>query len=145
MNWGIKILIFYLGFVVMVLASVFFAMTQRVELVSDNYYEKELKYQEQIDKSQRTKSLKEKTEIQLIDRQIKIKFPNLPDKNYTKYSILLYRPSDPSKDLKISVLTDSLGIQIIPIEKLAKGFWKIKINWASNEAEYYDESILNIP
>jgi nitrogen fixation protein FixH len=145
MNWGIKIAIFYGGFVAIVLASVFFAMTQRVELVSDNYYEKELKYQEQIDKSQRTKSLKEKTEIQLLDKQIKIKFPNLPDKNNQKNSILLYRPSNVSKDLKIAISVDSQGIQIIPTEKLEKGFWKIKLSWVSNEAEYYDESILNIP
>lgn len=145
MNWGIKIAIFYGGFVAIVLASVFFAMTQKVDLVSDNYYEKELKYQEQIDKSQRTKSLKEKTEIQLLNSQIKIKFPNLPDKNYTKNSILLYRPSDPSKDLKISISTDSLGVQVIPVEKLISGFWKIKLNWITNETEYYDESIINIP
>ena len=145
MNWGIKILIFYLGFVVMVLASVFFAMNQRVDLVTDNYYEKELKYQEQIDKSQRTKSLKEKTEIQLLDKQIKIKFPVLPEKNNQKNSIFLYRPSDQSKDLKIEIKTDTLGIQIIPAEKLTKGFWKIKLSWVSHEAEYYDESILNIP
>jgi len=145
MNWGIKILIFYLGFVVMVLASVFFAMTQKVDLVTDNYYEKELKHQEQIDKQQRTKSLKEKTEIQLLDKQIIIKFPVLPDKNNQKNSVLLYRPSDPSKDLRIEIKTDTLGIQIISAEKLTKGFWKIKLSWVSNEAEYYDESILNIP
>jgi hypothetical protein len=145
MNWGIKILIFYLGFVVMVVASVFFAMNQKVDLVTDNYYEKELKYQDQIDKQQRTKSLTGKTEIQLLDKQIKIKFPNIPDKNNSKNSILLYRPSDLSKDIKIAISTDSLGIQNITIEKLIKGFWKIKLNWASKESEYYDEGVINIP
>jgi hypothetical protein len=145
MNWGIKILILYIGFMVMVLASTFFAMNQRVDLVTDNYYEKELKYQEQIDKSKRTKSLKEKTEIQLLDKQIKIKFPALPDKNSSKNSILLYRPSDPLKDLKVVVSTDSLGIQFVPSEKLTRGFWKIKLNWVTNETEYYDECVLNIP
>lgn len=145
MNWGVKILISYLVFLVAVLASVFFAMNQKIELVTDNYYEKELKYQEQIDKSHRTKSLKEKTEIQLLDKYIKIKFPALPDKNNEKSFILLYRPSDVSKDLKLLVSTDSLGIQLIPADKLTKGFWKIKLDWVANGLEYYDESILNIP
>jgi hypothetical protein len=145
MNWGVKIAIFYLGFVIMVLASVFFAMNQKVDLVTDNYYEKELKHQEQIDKLQRTKALNEKTEIQLTEKQIRIKFPVLPDKSNQKNTILFYRPSDLSKDLKIPISTDSLGIQFVPTEKLAKGFWKIKLNWVSNGVEYYDEEILNIP
>jgi hypothetical protein len=145
MNWGIKIAIFYGGFVVVVLASVFFAMTQRVDLVTDNYYEKELKYQEQIDKAQRTKTLKEKTEIQLYERQVKIKLPVIPDKNNSKDYILFYKPSDPLKDFKVAIASDSLGFQTIPIEKLLKGYWKIKLNWTSGGVEYYDEGMINIP
>lgn len=145
MNWGKKIAILYIGFVVLTLAFVFFAMTQKVDLVTDNYYEKELKYQEQIDKIKKTKELKDKTEIQLIEKTVKIKFPALPDKNNPKDFILFYRPSDPSKDVKIQVSADSLGFQLIPIEKLAHGFWKIKLNWTSGGFEFYDESMLNIP
>ncbi|MFA5403508.1 MAG: FixH family protein [Ignavibacteria bacterium] len=145
MNWGIKILIFYIGFLIIMLVSVFFAMNSGVDLVTDRYYEKELKYQEQIDKTQRTKLLTKKTEIQILDGSIKINFPVLPDRNNSKNSILLYRPSDLKKDLKIEISTDSLGVQIIPTEKLSKGFWKIKINWVSNETEYYAENVLSVP
>lgn len=145
MSWGKKIAVLYIGFVVLTLAFVFFAMNQRVDLVTDNYYEKELKYQEQIDKSKRTKELKEKTDIQISDKNVKIKFPNLPEKNNQKDFVLFYRPSDPTKDIKIQISPDSLGYQIIPTEKFAKGFWKIKLNWTSGGAEYYEESIINIP
>lgn len=145
MGWGKKIAVLYIGFVVVTLAFVVFAMNQRVDLVTDNYYEKELKYQEQIDKIKKTKELKEKTEIQLIEKTVKIKFPALPDKNSPKDFILFYRPSDPSKDVKIQVSADSLGFQFIPVEKLARGFWKIKLNWTSGGSEFYDESMLNIP
>lgn len=145
MNWGVKILIAYLLFLVSVLASVFFAMNQKIELVTDNYYEKELKYQEQIDKLQRTKLLNEKTEIRLLDKHIRIKFPAIPDKNNEKSFIFLYRPSDISKDLKLRVSADSLGVQLVPADKLVKGFWKIKLEWVANGMEYYDEGILNIP
>jgi hypothetical protein len=145
MNWGYKIAVLYGGFVVIVLASVFFAMTQKVDLVTDNYYEKELKFQEQIDKSQRTKALKEKTGIELSGGFIKIRFPNAPDKNNQKDFILLYRPSDPSKDLKIAVSADTLGFQSIPADRLSKGFWKIKLSWTSGGTEFFDEGMINIP
>lgn len=139
MNWGHKIAFLYIGFVVIVLASVIFAVTQRIDLVTDNYYDKGIKYQEQINKNQRTKALKEKTEISISDRIIKIKFPNLPDKNIANDFILLYRPSDPSKDLKVTISTDTLGVQQIPADKLASGFWKVKMGWTSSGAEYSDE------
>jgi hypothetical protein len=145
MHWGKKIVILYIGFVIMVLASVFFAMNQRVDLVTDNYYEKELKYQEQIDKSQRTKILNEKTDIQLLEKNVKMKFPVLPDKNNSKDFILFYRPSDISKDFKVAISTDSLGIQLVSTEKLSKGFWKIKLYWTSHGIEYYDEGMVNVP
>lgn len=145
MNWGYKIAIFYGGFVIVVLASVFFAMSQKVDLVTDNYYEKELKYQEQINKSQRTKALKEKTSIEVSPSGIKLKFPILPDKNTRNDYILLYRPSDPSKDIKLNISTDSFGFQYIPAEKISRGFWKVKLSWTSGGSEYYDESIINIP
>lgn len=144
MNWGVKIAIFYTSFVLIVLASVFFAMNQKFDLVTENYYDKEIKYQEQIDKQQRTNSLKEKTEIQLMSDIVKIKFPNLPDKNNPKNSIILYRPSDVSKDIKLTIIPDSLKYQVIPIRELTKGLWKIKLNWVSDGTEYYHESIINI-
>ena len=145
MNWGKRIAILYIGFVLLTLGFVFFAMNQRVDLVTDNYYEKELKYQDQIDKLQRTKSLNKKTDIRVLDKSVLIKFALPPDKNIQKDYILLYRPSDPSKDVKLPVSADSLGVQVIPAEKLQKGFWKVKLSWTSSGAEYYEESILNIP
>jgi hypothetical protein len=144
MNWGYKIAFLYGGFVVIVLASVVFAMTQRVDLVTNNYYDKGISFQDQIDRNSRTRALKEKTEILIIENSIKLKFPNLPDKNNPKDYILLYRPSDPSKDIKMPVSADSLCFQRIPTDKLAKGFWKIKLNWTSGGAEYSDEGMINI-
>ena len=146
-NWGTKIAILYIGFVVATLALVFWAMTQRVDLVTDNYYDKELKYQEQIERIQRTKNLNKKTSIEYQGREIIINFPAIPDKNISsdKNIILFYNPSNPARDLKILISTDSLGTQKIPTEKISKGFWKIKLNWVSFGKEYYDEAMINIP
>ena len=49
-NWGWKIAILYGGFVCFMLVMVFIASNQKVELVTTNYYEEELKYQSHIDK-----------------------------------------------------------------------------------------------
>ena len=51
-------------------------MTQDVSLVSDNYYEKSLAYQDEIDKQSRTKSLDEQVKINFTGEVINILFPN---------------------------------------------------------------------
>ncbi len=50
-------------------------MTQDVSLVSDNYYEKSLSYQDEIDKQSRTKSLDEQVKINFNGEVINILFP----------------------------------------------------------------------
>ena len=145
MNWGKKIAILYIGFVVMVLAMVVFAMTRTVDLVNENYYAKGIDYQNQLDKLNRTKSLREKVKIENKGSSIEIIFPNKPDLNKTKDYILFYKPSETGHDIKMFIEPDSIGFQKISTSKLSKGFWKIQINWTSSGLEYYYEDILNIP
>jgi hypothetical protein len=144
MNWGYKIAI---GFTVFCLATIgvtVYFMMQKVDVVTDNYYEKELKYQDQIDKVTRTRALKEKIDINNTGKELIIKFPNQPDKNQNKDFISLYRPSDNTKDVKIPVLTDTSGTQVVSVERLIKGCWKVQINWTSRGSEYYYESVFNL-
>jgi len=144
MNWGIKIVIGFGVFCLATIAVVIFFMTQKVDLVSENYYEKELKHQEQINKITRTNALKDTLKIDNNGKELTIKFPNLPDKSSGKDFISFYRPSDNTKDIKIPVITDTSKTQIISIERIQKGFWKIQINWTSGGFEYYHESSLNL-
>ena len=49
MNWGYKILFVYIAFIAGILLMVFKSSTQKRDLVTADYYAKELKYQERID------------------------------------------------------------------------------------------------
>jgi hypothetical protein len=118
-------------------------MMQKVDVVTENYYDKELKYQDQIDKVTRTRALKETVEFTNTGKELVIKFPNVPDNNQSKDFISLYRPSDNTKDVKIPVLTDTSRTQIVSIEHLVKGYWKVQINWTSVGSEYYYENVFN--
>ena len=50
MNWGKGIFIFYSLFVVAILSVVYFAFTQEVNLVSEDYYQQEIAYESQIER-----------------------------------------------------------------------------------------------
>lgn len=143
MNWGYKIAIGFTMFCLATIGVTVYFMMQKVDVVTENYYEKELKYQDQLDKVARTRALKESVDITNTGKELIIKFPNVPDKNLNKDFISLYRPSDNTKDVKIPVLTDSSRTQIVSIERIARGYWKAQINWTSGGSEYYYESVFN--
>ena len=48
-NWDVRIAVLYISFVIMIIAMVIFSLTRDIPLVNDNYYEEEIKYQQQID------------------------------------------------------------------------------------------------
>ena len=68
MNWGWKIVIIFAGFVTMVLVMVFMAVQEDFHLVADNYYEKEIKYQGEIDRIKNARSLSKKIEINYLPK-----------------------------------------------------------------------------
>lgn len=143
-SWGTGILIGIIGFVVISISMTVIFMTQDVDLVADKYYENSLQYQVEIDKQSRTKSLDEQVKINFNGELINILFPSAYlDKNISG-EIYFYRPSNPSLDFKLLLQISAEGNQIIPVERLLKGFWRIKLNWTMDGNGYYNERAITI-
>jgi hypothetical protein len=143
LNWGTGIVIGIIVFVIISISMTVIFMTQDVSLVSDNYYEKSLSYQEEIDKQSRTKSLDEQVKINFNGEVIIISVPSNYLSKDISGEIFFYRPSNPELDF---VLPFQLveGNQIIPVERLEKGFWRIKLNWTMDGNGYYNERAITI-
>ncbi|MBL0145087.1 MAG: FixH family protein [Chitinophagaceae bacterium] len=75
MNWGYKILIVYGAFVAGILFMVFKSSTSKMDLVTTDYYAKELKYQDKIDEKGRTNALSEEVKYELADNKIIVHLP----------------------------------------------------------------------
>ena len=138
LNWGMGIFAAYVVFMIIVLGTVAFTTTVDVNLVADDYYEQELKYQNEIDKKERTNQLAEQVAIKLQNENLKISYPKLFASNISG-KINFYRPSDQKLDFALDIKTDTTGLQFVPIQKLAKGFWKIKVDWLYSGKEYLNE------
>lgn len=137
MSWGKGIVLVFVLFILGIGVLVYRSMTKNIDLVTSNYYEKELKYQEQIDKINNTNSLKEKIMIEYNGSVILITYPSV-QKSITG-EISFYKPSDAKSDFRIKVEPGSDMKQIIQKEMLAKGLWKVQINWAMDGKEYFSE------
>ena len=138
-NWGTGIVIAFAIFMGGTISTAVYLMNQDVDLVADDYYDQEIKYQQQIDRIKRTKKLDEKNIIVFNQTLINVTIPTSFLNRDLTGEIYLYRPSDEKSDIKIPLHTDSLGVMVIPVSSLKKGLWKVKVNWLTGEMEYFVE------
>ena len=142
MNWGHKIIVVFVVFVVGMLFLAYKSSTQNIELVTEDYYAKELVYQQKIDESKRTASLSSPVEIKLINHVLTIRFP----KDFVTKEITgdatLYCPSDEKKDmLQHFTVTDSAVTIAVPDNY--HGLNYVKLNWeVDGENYYYEQKIV---
>jgi hypothetical protein len=144
LNWGTGILITFIVFMASVLIQVFFYMNTKVDLVTDNYYEKEMVYEDHLSKVRNTGELTEEVEITYSGREIKIAFPE--GRQYTKIkgSLLFYRPSDSSRDFTLNLEPGKNLVQTISTQNISSGYWIVKMNWEYENVSYYNEKPLLI-
>lgn len=138
-NWGTGIVISMLIFMLATTGMMILFINQKVDLVTDNYYDKELKFQQQIDKINNTNNLEEKVELKFDGNLVSVTFPQSYNVLKPEGELFFYRPSDNKKDFKIPLSIDSTGMQVVPVATLEKGFWKVQLHWSMQSLEYFNE------
>ncbi len=121
------------------IALIIFSGKIKFGMVDENYYEKDLQYQDQIDRIERAGELQEAVKIELIGNYISIDFPELFEPTEVSGEIKLYRPSDPQLDQFINILLDNEGRQFIETTRLKSGAWKLMLTWYYDDLDYYIE------
>ncbi|MDR1876041.1 MAG: FixH family protein [Flavobacteriaceae bacterium] len=143
-TWGhgvILALACFIIFVCVLVGSIEFSKNS-FDLVTDDYYEEEINYQQEIDAVNRTASLKEKPVIETADPEgIKIVFPEEFNSTNTTGRFQLFRAN--SKDLDINKKTldfSSTNTITIPAAVLVKGNYTLKLYWKKDAIDYQMET-----
>lgn len=136
MNWGKSIVLAFVLFAIFIGVLVTISVTQDVPLVSANYYEQELKYQEQIDRMKNVNELPEKPVIEVTGGALEVRYVQMAE--ITAGELELFRPSDAKLDRKYSLATDT--VQRIDLTGLPGGMYKARMRWTQNGKEYFLES-----
>lgn len=137
-NWGhgilITIILFFIGLGTMVYISM--KQNNSVELIEDNYYEKELVFQQQIDGENNLKALFPDS-LSLVDSSgfIYIKLPHAATKVDSGY-VEFIRPSDKTKDKKMDLVVNNEGELKLPKSNFTEGLYRFRIRWNSNGTTY---------
>ncbi|MGN6249083.1 MAG: FixH family protein [Ginsengibacter sp.] len=138
MNWGYKILIVYLSFIAGILFLVFKSSSQKVDLVTPDYYQKELKYEQKIDEAERAQSLSSPLQYEVDGNKISIIFPGEMKGKLINAKTLLYYAADENRDSVYQLQTDSAKV-VINLPARDKGMYEVKMDWNVDSTRYYSE------
>jgi len=139
MNWGKKLITVFVIFAAGVVSLVAISISKNTDLVSENYYEQEIKFQNQIDLLKGSEVLNENIVIEKGNNEIVIRSLNPGLTGNLKGEILFYRTSDANKDFIIDLEFGSDATQRIYSQSLDRGLWKLKMNLNEGEKKYYIE------
>lgn len=130
-NWGTGLVIGMLLFMSFIMYMVIAMTTNKDyshDLVTKEYYQKELAYQEEIDAEDNLKLLSEKISGQRVPEGWLLQFPEeLADKKMTG-TVFLYRPSSEQLDFDFPLVLSGVNL-LIPDKRLLDGRWNITIAW----------------
>lgn len=143
MNWGTAIFLVIVVFISGILTLVFKASGDQQQLVTDNYYEKELKYQEKIEGMHNVKMLSDTVLLSQDNNNILINFPAELKSNSIEALVHLYCAFDEKNDKQFRTNTSN-GMIILPMEQLIPGPYTVKMDWTSEGKVYYSENKIQI-
>lgn len=144
LNWGHGIVIAYIFFISWVAYLVSGCFNTNVDLVTKDYYQEELMYQNTIDATQNMKLLSEQPTFSITNDGLLIVLPDyFKDKDLSgAYSF--YRPNDKGSDFELPIGPDREMRQLIPFEVLGSGKWRVKMKMEQGGKTFAKEEIVVI-
>ncbi|GLU55692.1 FixH family protein [Dyadobacter frigoris] len=142
-NWGAGIAILYAGFVVMILLLVGMSASQKIDLVTDQYYEEELQFQDKINKVNLAKALNNPLTWQVEEHGIMIHYPREFSKDTLSGNVKLYCPSDNTKDRTFPIKAKN-NVQLIAASEIQSGRYYLQIDWKNGKQSYWNEGVVVI-
>jgi len=137
-NWGTGVVLAFIGFISFIMYFVISMNTNSKydhDLVTEDYYAQELEYQNEINKENNAKNLKENIRWKKTNEGILITFPETLEAKDITGNVFLYRPSNKQLDFETLISLSDHNL-LIPDKRLLDGRWNIKIDWKYKEATY---------
>ena len=137
LNWGTSIVIAmccFIGFIMFFVVQMLSSANDQ-DLVTDNYYHKELTIQDEIDKVNNSADLVGDFRLEKIKDGLLIHFPTSIDFNKVEGEVLMYRPSDKQEDFSFPIQLKKHDL-LIPVQFLEKGRWNVLVDFKVGDKAY---------
>jgi hypothetical protein len=128
MNWGKGIIIamaLFIGFITFLVISL---VSHTIDLESEDYYTREINYEQEITAMENGNKLKSKIEMISQKEFVVVQIPE--KENLSKIQVIFIRPDN--KKLDKSFLVSGTKSYLIPKSELSKGTYNVEIRFESN-------------
>lgn len=138
MSWGNKLLLVFIGFALLMGTLVYKCTQQTFELVSNDYYGDELRYQDNIDGSNNANKISDLIIAQTADQLI-VQLPKEQLGMQVTGKLWFYCADNASNDRKFALEMNSDGAMTIDKSKLIRTNYQVKISWLAGQQKFYKE------
>lgn len=124
LNWGHKLVFFAVLFMLFIVFMVYQISIQKVDLVDKNYYEKGVRYQEEINKYQTASLVQPKIEFNAVEHLITFKADTA-----LHGMLYFYRPGDEKMDFEKTFVLNADNQFVYNTSSMPKGNWRVIFEW----------------
>ena len=142
--WPYGLILTFALFFCAMATVVLIAATHRETLVSDNYYEQEMKFQDHLDGLARARQSGATLNYDSAARHIVIALPAAANGRNLTGRIELYRPSAAGLDRQFKFAPDAGGGQSLDVSGLQPGLWEVRVAWNAGGQDYFLEQKIKI-
>lgn len=136
--WPVGLISVFVLFISWIATFIGIAVSNSMDLVSPDYYEQEILYQQRIDSMNRLNgltgfSIRHDANVHEISVQ-------LPEEHIGKAvtgRFKFYRPDDAKLDHSIAIQPSETGRQTLSIGDLKPGGWKLETSWVLGDETFY--------
>lgn len=139
LNWGFGIATVYILFAGCMIFLAIKASQQHYDLVSQNYYDDAVKYQQKIDAGKNALLLTSKLSIEYLPEKKAVEISSTEKIKNIKGTLFFYKPDKAGDDFQIPFSTGNEGRELITLKQMAHGTWKIYVSWIAEGKDCYAE------
>jgi nitrogen fixation protein FixH len=141
--WPIAIVAWFIAFALFIVIFIAWATHQREDLVAANYYENDVRYQQQLGRMNQAQPLAAAVGITYDPAQgsIVLTLPAAQAREATG-TVHLYRPSDARLDREMPLALNTEGMQKLDASELRSGLWKVRVQWSAGGKDYFVERMV---
>jgi hypothetical protein len=142
--WPVGILAAFALFFVGLTSAIVIAATHGESLVSNDYYEQEIKFQDQITGADRAQKSGAKIVFDAQTGLLVIQVPVAQLNHKISGTVELYRPSEPKLDREFLLEPRADGTQTFNFSRLAGGLWVVRVKWTAAGGNYFLEQKITV-
>jgi hypothetical protein len=138
LNFGVKIVIFYILFISLILTLVIKCYNNKVDLVTSDYYAKELIFQNKLDALNRDVEANHSFNYSFNSNEIVFELDSILSNKKVEGTLTFYRPSNADLDV-VKPLNFENGKQTVSLSEFKKGFYKVQFDYKVDNVQYFKE------